>query len=264
MRLLGRKAKTAVTGDSGSAGSSGDRSGSRGRSGHRIRRLLSALLLIGLIAAFTKPGRRATRGAARWVDSRVEGFGESESSTYARIVAPVLGRLYQRVAADVAAELKSARTNRRLTIVDVGCGTGELVVAISQRLHQARIVGLDLSSSMLLWANRHATTDGRIRFMAGDATNLPFDDESVDLVVSTLSLHHWADPAAVFAEMDRVLKPGGVGLVYDLGLVSLDAGELRRVGEEAGLDPSQLRVGRAGGVVLGPLFSKIRLVDPEA
>jgi len=63
---------------------------------------------------------------------------------------------------------------------------------------------------MLLWAGRHATTDGRLKFVVGDAADLPFGDASVDLVVSTLSLHHWAEPADVFAEIARVLRTGGV------------------------------------------------------
>ena len=45
--------------------------------------------------------------------------------------------------------------------------------------------------------------------------SLPFPDGSFDLVVSTLSLHHWADPQAGLAEIARVLRPGGRALIWD-------------------------------------------------
>ena len=120
-----------------------------------------------------------------------------------------MGRLYRRAAEDVAAEFKGFGRGKRPTIVDMGCGTGDLAVAISRKLRESRIVGIDTSPSMLLYASRHETTDGRLRFMVGDGARMPFADGSVDMVVSTLSLHHWADPVAVLAEIDRVLRPGG-------------------------------------------------------
>jgi ubiquinone/menaquinone biosynthesis C-methylase UbiE len=52
-------------------------------------------------------------------------------------------------------------------------------------------------------------------FLVGDAAALAFPDGSFDLVVSTLSMHHWADPAAGLAEIGRVLRPGGRALIWD-------------------------------------------------
>jgi SAM-dependent methyltransferase len=223
-----------------------------------VRRLLSALLLVGVLAVLTRPGRRAARVLARWLDARVERFTEPESGTYARLLAPLLGRLYRRVAEDVAAELV-ARGTRRATIVDLGCGPGDLVVAISRNVRDARIVGLDLSPSMLLWAGRHATTDGRLKFVVADAANLPFADASVDLVVSTLSLHHWAEPADVFAEVDRVLRPDGVALVYDLDLLTLGSKQMAEVARGAGLEPEDIERERLGGGLVTRLFVRFRL-----
>jgi SAM-dependent methyltransferase len=234
-----------------------------GRSGIRrprmgFRRLLSALLLVGVLAALTRPGRLGARALARWIDARVERFSEPESGTYARVLAPLLGRLYRQVAEDVAVELAARRT-RRATIVDLGCGPGDLVVAISQRLRDARIIGLDLSPSMLLWAGRHATTDGRLKFVVGDAADLPFGDASVDVVVSTLSLHHWAEPADVFAEIARVLRSGGVALIYDLDLLTLGSSQMAEVAIAAGLEPSDIGRERLGGGLITRLFVRFRL-----
>jgi SAM-dependent methyltransferase len=225
------------------------------------RRFLRTILLVGLFAAFTSPGRRLARSVARWADGHVQGFAEPESLTYAKVIAPFLGRLYRRASEDVAAEFKGFGKGKRPLIVDIGCGTGELAVAISKRLRESRIVGLDSSPSMLLWASRHETTDGRLRFLVGDGAKLPFADGSVDMVVSTLSLHHWTDPSAVMAEIDRVLRPGASALVYDLGLLTMTTEEMARVAANAGIAPHSITFDRVHGGFLSQFFVRFRF-DP--
>jgi SAM-dependent methyltransferase len=231
----------------------------KGRQGKALRRLVPTLVVLGLLTAFTKPGRRVTRMLARRIDDRVECFTGPGSETYVRFFAPLFERLYKRVAEDAAREMSVRRLGRGGTVVDIGCGPGDLVVAISRRLKQARIVGIDLSASMLLWAGRHATTDGRIKFIVGDGADLPFDDASVDLVVSTLSLHHWDDPAGVFAEVARVLRPGGVALIYDLGLLTFTEAEMAVIAVNAGLEPEEIVRERAHGGVIPSLFVRYRV-----
>jgi ubiquinone/menaquinone biosynthesis C-methylase UbiE len=53
-------------------------------------------------------------------------------------------------------------------------------------------------------------------FMQVDAVDMHFPDASFDVVVSTLSLHHWSDPLQVLREIKRVLKPGGTAFILDL------------------------------------------------
>jgi SAM-dependent methyltransferase len=232
---------------------------SREGRGKRLRRLASAILLLGVLAALIRPGRRATRALARRLDARVECFTEPGSSTYARVFAPIFGRLYGSVAGDVVGELEARGRKRQPTILDLGCGPGDLVVEISHRVREARIVGIDVSPSMLLWASRHATTDGRIRFIVCDAAAVPFDDASVDLVVSTLSMHHWTEPADVFAEIARVLRPDGVALIYDLGLLASTTSEIARIAEAAGLEPMDIVRERAPGGLLSRFFVRFML-----
>lgn len=256
MRLRGRGRDSGPT--TATSGPATTPSAGKGRTGKRTR-LFSAFVVVGALATLTRPGRSLSRGLARWLDARVEGFAGPESAAYARLFAPFLGRLYRRVADDVEVELTSRGRNRRATIVDLGCGTGELVVALSKRLRDARIVGLDSSPSMLLWAYRHSTTDGRLTFMTGDAAVMPFADETVDLVVSTLSLHHWEEPANVFAEIARVLRPSGVALIYDPKLVTFTDSEMAEIALNAGLEPSDINREGVRGGLLSRLFVRFRL-----
>lgn len=103
--------------------------------------------------------------------------------------------------------------------VDLGCGPGHLVIKLAQSAPGLCVTGIDLSDEMLdeaaLYARRSGLGD-RIAFNKGDAARIPFPDDSLDLVVSTLSLHHWSDPAGVLDEIARVLRPGGSFLVFDL------------------------------------------------
>jgi ubiquinone/menaquinone biosynthesis C-methylase UbiE len=147
--------------------------------------------------------------------------------------------------------------------VDLGCGPGDLVVEIASRLKDAKIVGLDLSPSMLLWAGRHATADGRVRFVVGDAADLPFGDASVDVVVSTLSMHHWEDPSDAFAEIARVLRPDGVALIYDLGLLAYTPSEMAQIAEGAGLEPGHILRERARGGLVASFFVRFKLEGLE-
>jgi ubiquinone/menaquinone biosynthesis C-methylase UbiE len=102
---------------------------------------------------------------------------------------------------------------------DLGCGPGHLVIELARAAPALRVTGIDLSDEMLLEAERRARHSGleeRVAFKKGDAAHIPFPDASMDLIVSTLSLHHWSDPVSVLDEIARVLRPGSSFLVFDL------------------------------------------------
>ncbi len=104
-------------------------------------------------------------------------------------------------------------------ILEVGPGSGGLATWMSRHLPEVRLTGIDISPSMVARATERVTRAGlaeRVRFEAGDVAALPFPDASFDVVLSTLSVHHWADAPRGFAEIRRVLRPGGHALVYDL------------------------------------------------
>lgn len=102
---------------------------------------------------------------------------------------------------------------------DLGCGTGRLAVELAQRAPDLRVTGVDLSNPVLAEAVRigaRADLAHRVDFRTGDAACAPFPDGTLDLVVSTLSLHHWSDPVAVLDEVARILRPGGAFVLFDL------------------------------------------------
>lgn len=126
----------------------------------------------------------------------------------------VLGPFFRAIAADVAAAVP-----RGAQVLEVGCGPGHLSIPLVSK-HGLDVTGVDLDPAMVerARANAKRTKNGdgrRPAFLIGDVASLAFPDRSFDLVVSTLSMHHWADPSAGLAEIGRVLRPGARALVWD-------------------------------------------------
>jgi len=104
-------------------------------------------------------------------------------------------------------------------IVDVGCGPGYLVAVIAKSFPHLHIIGVDIADEMVQLASKNLSSLGfgeQVEFRQGDVQALPFDNNAVDFVVSTFSLHHWSEPSASMKEIYRVLKPGGQFLIFDL------------------------------------------------
>jgi malonyl-CoA O-methyltransferase len=127
-------------------------------------------------------------------------------------------------AAVVPREIRS-RLLERLDLVrlepaaalDLGAGDGEGARALKDRYPRARVLALDLSFKMLERAARRQRLWRRFERVLGDAQRLPLSDGSVDLVFSNLMLEWCADPDAVFTEVRRVLRPGGLFTFTTLG-----------------------------------------------
>lgn len=103
--------------------------------------------------------------------------------------------------------------------IDLGCGAGQLVMEMAKKAYGLHVTGIDLSEEMLADARESAQRAGlenRVDFRLGNVEEIPFPDRSLDLVVSTASLHHWAEPVKVLNEIDRVLKPEGAYYIFDL------------------------------------------------
>ena len=104
--------------------------------------------------------------------------------------------------------------------LDVGCGTGTLAVAAARRVRPSREAqGIDPSPEMVEVARRKAARKSvEASFQVASIEGLPFGDDHFDLVLSSFMLHHLPDEvkAQGFAEIRRVLKPGGRFVAVDL------------------------------------------------
>ena len=168
------------------------------------------LILLGAVAAaVVRHWHGATQGR-RVLGGTLIG----DAVAYDEMSRLVLGSFFGPIAADVAATAPFGAG-----VLEVGCGPGHLSIRLAGR-HGLDVTGLDLDPAMIERARANAvgSEDGGERgpsFLVGDVAALPFPDESFDLVVSTMSMHHWADPTAGLAEIDRVLRPGARALIWD-------------------------------------------------
>jgi SAM-dependent methyltransferase len=144
-----------------------------------------------------------------------------DAARYDSLSGLLLGSFYASVAADVAAVAPAGGR-----VLDVGCGPGHLANRLA-RDHGLEVTGLDLDPAMIERARANAepavAAECQPTFVVGGVAALPFPEGSFDLVVSTLSMHHWADATAGLAEIGRVLRPGGRALIWDIrpGVVPL-------------------------------------------
>jgi SAM-dependent methyltransferase len=170
------------------------------------------VLLAGAVAAavaVVRHGRRAPTG-----HSVQGGILIGDAAVYDALSRLLLGSLFERIAADVAAVAPDGAR-----VLEVGCGPGRLSIRLA-RQHRFEVTGLDLDPAMVERARANANCLGsggerRPSFVVGDAASLAFADGSFELVVSTFSMHHWADATAGLAEIARVLRPGARALVWD-------------------------------------------------
>lgn len=168
-----------------------------------------AVLAVGLLA-FARRVRRQATGRPT-----AGGVVMTDARAYDRLSGRLFGSLFQPIADDAAAfAVPGAR------VLEVGCGPGHLATRLASE-HDLDVTGLDLDPAMIERARavaaRSASAGRRTAtFIVGDVAALPFPDASFHLVVSTFSMHHWADPVAGLAEINRVLRPDGRALVWDL------------------------------------------------
>ena len=109
-----------------------------------------------------------------------------------------------------------ASPGRYTRVLDVCCGTGDIAMQFARAGTQ--VVGLDFSVPMLTIAQARSRRAGLpIEFLNGDALNLPFSDNSFDVVTVGYGLRNLADFRRGLSEMHRVVRPGGRLLVLDFG-----------------------------------------------
>ena len=111
----------------------------------------------------------------------------------------------------LAAMVKKARDGKVERALDLGCGTGNLIAMLLEEFPAAEMIGVDPSAGMRGMSEERFRSHPNVEIMGGDALDIPLEDGSVDLIVTSLALHHVSldlKPSCA-REMARVLKPGG-------------------------------------------------------
>lgn len=93
------------------------------------------------------------------------------------------------------------------TLLDVGCGTGPMIELLLKEFPDKNYTGIDLTPQMIKVAQKKNLV--HTKFLVGDSENLPFAENTFDVVVCTNSFHHYPNPQAFINEAARVLKDGG-------------------------------------------------------
>jgi Methylase involved in ubiquinone/menaquinone biosynthesis len=147
-----------------------------------------------------------------------ETFDGPATRRYSSLARGPLRWVYRSLARDLAPAVP-----RGATVLDVGTGPGILLAELARRRPDIELIGVDISADMVAAARANLAPYGsRVTVHTGDVADLPLADASVDLIVSSLSAHHWAAPAAAVPELARVLRPGGRAYIYDMRYAPFD------------------------------------------
>ena len=109
---------------------------------------------------------------------------------------------------DIIKEVENISFN---SMLDVGCGTGEIINIIKNKNDKAEYYGLDLSENMIKAAGNKLGNE--VDLIVSDSENLPYENNKFDLILCNDSFHHYPNPLKVLGEMHRVLKDSGYLLI---------------------------------------------------
>lgn len=179
---------------------------------------------------------------------------EAYAQTYAR--------QHQGMAVDFGDEYATKLSKRGFTqgrIIDVGCGSGATNLVLAERFPSAEVVGIDLSDPLLKLAGKSAAKTAfgrRVTFEKADVQDIPYDDNSFDVVLNTNMVHLVEHPLRMLDEMERILAPDGHLFIVDLrrSLLGLFESEIKSalsMGEAKDLlGQSSIRKGNFGWSLL--------------
>jgi ubiquinone/menaquinone biosynthesis C-methylase UbiE len=134
--------------------------------------------------------------------AEIDVFKHSTPALYDRYMGPLLFAPYAEHVAERVAPLRPDR------VLETAAGTGIVTRAVSEALPGAEIIATDVNPAVVEFAAQQSHSEGVI-FQAADAQQLPFDDESFDLVLCLFGIMFFPDRVRANAEARRVLRPGG-------------------------------------------------------
>ncbi len=112
--------------------------------------------------------------------------------------------------------IKSLNIKPHDNVIDLCCGTGDMARIIKQLQPDACVTGIDFSEKMLVIA-KNKPPKGKIRYLQGDVTNLPYKDNSFDIITMGFGLRNILNAEKAVEEVYRILRPQGSFLHLDFG-----------------------------------------------
>ncbi len=152
------------------------------------------------------------------LDGEFQGLTVPEAArAYKEMADTILATMYALVADELLIRTRDriARGDP-MTLLDIGTGMGNLAAELAKRFGGHTVMALDLSPAVIREAVSLGGLPEGIRPVAGDATQLPMRDGTLDVIASYGTVHHVPDKTRFFAEIYRALATGGVALVIDL------------------------------------------------
>ncbi len=159
-----------------------------------------------------------TEDSARRYDTQVEVLFQGTANATRRQALPQLHEIF------------AGRDQRRMRLLDVGCGTGRFLDIVKQVWPRLPAVGLDMSEAYVREAKRYLRRWARIDLVVGNGEKIPMPDDSQDAVTSIFLFHELPPKVrrTVFDEFARVLKPGGRLIPYYASYLEEDFGAIAR------------------------------------
>lgn len=99
-------------------------------------------------------------------------------------------------------------------ILEIGCGRGGGLAFLTKLLNPSSATGIDLDPTAVEFCNKHWSKPG-LKFIQGNAQNVPLPDNSFDVIINVESSHRYEDLGQFLSEVKRLLRPGGVFLLTD-------------------------------------------------
>ena len=203
----------------------------------------AALLAYGGRRALRRTLRRArddhAKRPALWNRFYALDWGETTTNNYG--FAPAEGQHPQRFQHQMYRELLKLLKDKRpleptITLLEVSCGRGGgLNAFVTAAAGVFDATGLDVAASAIAFCRTTYGESDRLRFVEGSALDLPFPDASFDVVLNVEASNDYGDRPRFFAEVARVLKPGGVFLYTD-SFRTTDAGQMKQELAAAGFE----------------------------
>jgi ubiquinone/menaquinone biosynthesis C-methylase UbiE len=134
-------------------------------------------------------------------DKEAKNYSQTSDGKFCRRVYPAI--------------LDALEKTKAVSLLDVGCGTGNILAQIQG---EKALFGIDLSPQMIEAAKQNLGQKATV--VVGDAEKLPWNNSMFDTVCCTFSFHHYPNPLNVLKEMQRVLKPGGFLVLADPWMLS--------------------------------------------